>query len=100
LETNYKTALISTDSRITLEPLKNRKNRTYLIEKIIKKVIEMENQDWKIEFTWIKAHAGHYGKELADQTAKEAATNSDTECYRRIPKSKVRRELSDNSVTV
>jgi len=59
----------------------------------------MENQDWKIEFNWIKAHAGHYGNELADQTAKEAATNSDIECYKRIPKNRVRRELSDYSVT-
>jgi len=59
LETNDKTALISTDSRITLESLKNRKNHTYLMEKIRNKVSEMENQDWKIEFTWIKAHAGH-----------------------------------------
>jgi len=59
----------------------------------------MENQDWKIEFTWIKAHAGHRRNELADQTAKEAATNSDIECYKTIPKSTVRRELSDNSVT-
>ena len=62
-------------------------------------MIEMENQDWKIEFNWIKAHAGHNGNELADQIAKEAATNSDIECYKRIPKSTVRRELSDNSVT-
>ena len=37
----------------------------------------MENQDWKIEFNWIKAHAGHHGSELADRTAKEATTNSD-----------------------
>ena len=58
----------------------------------------MENQDWKIKLTWIKAHAGHHGNELADQTAKEAATNSDMDYYRRIPKSTVRRELSDNSV--
>jgi len=28
-----------------------------------------------------------------------AATNSDNECYKRIPKSTVGRELSDNSVT-
>jgi len=64
---------------------KNRKKHTYLIETIRKKVSEMENQDWKIEFTRIKAHAGHHGNELADQTAKEAATNSDIECYKRIP---------------
>jgi len=68
-------------------------------KKFRKIVIEMENQDWKMEITWNKAHAGHHGNELADQTAKEAATNSDIEYYKRIPKSTVRRELSDNSVT-
>ena len=50
------------------------------------------------QLTWIKAHAGHHGNELADQTVKEAATNSDIEYYRRIHKSTVRRELSGNSV--
>ena len=60
----------------------------------------MENQNWKIKFNWIKAHAGHHGNELADQTAKEAAINSDiNECYTRIPKSTVRRELRDYSAT-
>ena len=51
LESNDKTALIFTDSRITLESLKNQKNHTYLIERIRKKGIEMENQDWKIKLT-------------------------------------------------
>jgi len=91
LEINDRTALISTDSRITLESLRNRKNHIYLIEKIRKKVIEIENQNWKIEFNWIKAHAGHHRNEVVDQTAKEAAINSDiNECYTRIPKSTVR----------
>ena len=60
----------------------------------------MENQNWKIKFYWIKAHAGHHGNELADQTTKEAAINSDiNERYTRIPKSTVRRELRDYSAT-
>jgi len=59
----------------------------------------MENQDWKIEITWIKAHAGHCRNELADQTAKEAAANRDIGCYKRNPKNRVIRKLSDNSVT-
>jgi len=59
LENTERTVLVSTDSRITLESLKNRKNHTYLIEKIRTKVMEMEMQNWKIEFNWIKAHAGH-----------------------------------------
>jgi len=59
------------------------------------KVIEKEIHNWKIEFSWIKKHARHQGKELADQLAKEAATNGDV--YKRIPKSKVISELSDIS---
>jgi len=37
---------------------------------------EMENQTWKREISWIKAHAGHNGNELADQNSKEAATTA------------------------
>jgi ribonuclease HI len=57
LKSNKRTILVSTDSRITLESLKNWKNYTYLNEKIGMKVTEMEWQNWKIEFNWIKAHA-------------------------------------------
>jgi hypothetical protein len=79
--------------------LKNRKNHTYLIEKIRTKVIEMEMENWKLDFNWIK-HAGNHGNELADQLAKEAATSREiNECYKRIPKSAVLSELSEHSVT-
>jgi ribonuclease HI len=95
-KTNDRRVLISIDSQISLESLKNRKNHTYLIETVRKKVTEMQKQNWTIDFTWIKARAGHHGNELADKYAKEAATNSDTaKCYKRIPKSAVKRELSD-----
>jgi len=40
----------------------------------------MEIQDWKLEFTWINAHVEHQMNMLAEQIAKEAATNSDIQC--------------------
>jgi len=48
-----KTILIHTDSMITLDSLKNMKNRNYLIEAIRKKTIELEKENWHREYTWI-----------------------------------------------
>ena len=61
------------DSRITLQSLKNPKNHRHLIDEIRKKGISLGKHNWHITFTWIRAHVGHYGKELADKLAKEAA---------------------------
>jgi ribonuclease HI len=83
-----RTIMTHTDSRITLESLKNMKNRKHLIEEIRKKTIALEKENWNVEYTWIKAHAEHHGKELADKLAKEVARNSEI-CYDKIPKSEV-----------
>jgi ribonuclease HI len=100
LENTERPLLASTDSRITIDSLKNRRNHTYLIENISTKVIEMEMQNWKIDFNWIKAHDGNHGNELADKLAKEAATSREiNECYRRFAKSSLLSELSEHSVT-
>jgi ribonuclease HI len=98
LDTNEKTAQVFTDSRITLDALKNRKNHAHLIEKIRTKVFELENQNWNIDFHWVKAHAGHHCNELADQLAKEAASSTENEIYKKIPKSTVVRELNEGSL--
>jgi len=76
-----------------MESLKNMKNRNHLYnrryqvedcctgEKKLGRIMD-------VEYTWIKAHAGHYGNELADKLAKEAARNNGT-CYNKISKSEI-----------
>jgi len=73
-----RTVKIHTDNRITLESLKNIKNRNHLIEEIKKKTTALERENLNIEYTWTKAHAGNHENELVDRLAKEAARNSDT----------------------
>jgi hypothetical protein len=56
----------------------------------------LERLDWKIEFSWIKAHVGHEGNETDDRLAKEAARNKNiVECYNKIPKSSIIRDLKE-----
>jgi hypothetical protein len=59
----------------------------------------LEQDEWKVEFSWIKAHVGHRGNELADQLAKEAASSRTIdECYTRLPKSALLCDLNEHSV--
>jgi hypothetical protein len=94
-----KTVLVYTESRITLQSLQNQKRHTHLINQIRKKVLDVEQHEWKVEFSWIKAHVGHRRNELADQLAKVAARSKiSEECYNRVPKSTVSCELKEQSV--
>ena len=69
-----RTVIIHTDSRITLDSLKNNKNRNHLMEEIREKTIILEKENWNIEYTWIKGHAGHYGNELANSQRRQLET--------------------------
>jgi Ribonuclease HI len=61
-------------------------------------VTALEENNWKIQLTWVKAHVGLYGNEMADKLAKEAATDRSLQaCYDKIPKSVILSELRDES---
>jgi len=59
MEPEEKIVLVHTDSKITLQLLQYKKKHTKLIEQIRTKVQEMEQREWRVEFRWIKEHAGH-----------------------------------------
>jgi ribonuclease HI len=75
---------IYTDSKITLQSLTNPKNHKHLIDEIRKQAVLLSKNNWQITFTWIRAHVGHFGNELADKLAKEAAGKSRIS-YNKIP---------------
>ena len=58
--------------------------------------MDMERNEWKVEFSWIKAHVGQRRKELVVRLAKEESGSKNIEeCYNRIPKSTVTSKLKE-----
>jgi len=92
------TATIYTDSRISLGLLHNKNSHSYLVEEIRKKVASLERKEWRIKFSWVKAHAGARGNETADTLGKEAARRRGTEFeFTRIPKSTLYQEARETA---
>ena len=97
-ENSPRTATVLTDSRTTLDSLQNSNNHAYLIEEIRKRVATLQGSKWKIEFSWVKAHVGIYGNEIADILAKDAARSNDIDIvFSRIPISTLNYELEEES---
>ena len=77
-------AVVYTDSKITLDAIANPRNHQHLVQQIREEVRRLEKD------SWVKAHNDNLGKEIADQPAKKAASRRDGEtAYSRIPKSGV-----------
>ena len=98
MENSPHTVAIFTDSRITIDLLKNVNNHSYVIEEIRKRISTLERANWAIKFSWVKTHVGIYGNELADQLAKDAVRNRDSMIsFNRIPKSTLYSETEEEA---
>jgi len=90
LKEEQRSVAVHTDSIITLDATANPRNHHDLVEQIREGVRRLEKDKWTIHFTWVKAHNGNVGNELADQLAKKAAISAEEEtAYSKIPKSAV-----------
>jgi len=65
-------AAIYTDSKVTIDSLKNHAIHGFLIEKIRNMIRNLATLNWTFHFRWVKAHIGIEGSEAADKLAKEA----------------------------
>jgi ribonuclease HI len=72
------TAIIYPDSRVALDSIGNPNNHSFLVEEIRKKAASLEESEWRIKFSLVKAHAGIIGNDVADMLTKEAARSENT----------------------
>jgi ribonuclease HI len=96
---NPLTAILYTDSRVSLDSIRIPKNHSFLVEEIRKKIDCLEKSKWRIKFSWVKAHAGTYGNKIADRLAKEAASSvSIKHAFTKIPKSTLYKEAEEEAM--
>ena len=82
------TAIIYTDSRVSLDSLHNPYSHSFLVKEIRKKVASLERSEWGIKFSMVKAHAGTHGNDIADRLAKEAARSTCSPGFQKVPYTK------------
>jgi len=59
----------------------------------------LERDNWTIELSWVKAHVGIAGNDLADQLAKAAASDSEAQItFNRIPISTLLSEIEEEAI--
>jgi len=91
---------ICTDTKVTLDSLKNNTIQSFLIEEIRSMVRSLTKQNLSIHFGWVKAHTAIEGNEVVDTIAKEAAQDDENSnnVYNRIPISTIATRIKEEGL--
>jgi len=85
---------------LTIETLQNRNIHYRLTGNIKKEIMRLDNQQWTVLFSWVKAHAGIKENEMADRLVKEVATEDiGVLVYDKIPKQTLITEGNEKEIT-
>jgi ribonuclease HI len=60
-EDEEKKSVVNTDSKVTLDTLKNRDKHSILTDNIRNEIKRLEELGWTVLFNWVKAHTGIQG---------------------------------------
>lgn len=94
------TAIIHTDSAVSLDMIANHLNHNYTTEEWRKTLRRLrEENGWSIRIDLVKAHAGYEGNETADGKAKEAASDDSSVDFSQVPLTYIMKMAKESSIT-
>lgn len=97
---NSRDIAIISDSRSSLETLRNVRARHPLAIRTRETLKRIQDSGKRLQLYWVKAHVGVAGNERADELAKEAAFKKTRPSYDACPTSYIKRALREKSVNI
>ena len=92
------TAIMYTDAEFRYIHFKIQKYHVFLEENIRGEIVNLQSNDCKIKFSWVKTHAGNCGNETANILAKEATRSQKNYEYNIIPISATTEEAAEEAL--